>query len=502
MSAFPPVDAPVVPAPDRLAPPLHSGGAEDSLTTVLRAIHSGCPDKQAIVESSRSLTYAELWQQADVQQCLLRQAGVQPGDVVAICSPNSFEMITLFLAVLSMEAVPFVINYRMEVLGDLSQINIAWFAVPRRSVATRKLFVGANYVSRQDFDATFELFGNDYATAAAHADTALLATSSGSSGIAKVVRLSGAGTLFNIRANVQALGLRHTDVTAVALPMGYSYGLIGQFLSHLYVGATVLLLDSMFFLNQMVWLFGRHRVTNMFLVPPMVRQLNYLHERKLLPADFSRLRFVAVGGNRIETTAVHKAIQMFGCPIIKTYGLAEAGPRVATHPIHHPDDPNLESVGTPNPGVRVEIIGDDGRAVASGQLGTVRIHSPSVMVGYFNAPPCPTLRPRASITTKDIGYVDTEGRLFVLGRRDDQFVLDGRAYWFREVESVLYAHFAFMKIALRHDAGKIQIGAIAMRDYSVQETDVFARLQEAFGPEADRHFVFTLMRTNSILNEK
>jgi long-chain acyl-CoA synthetase len=502
MSAFPPMNAPPVAFPaDYFASPWGEI-VEERLVDVLRRKHDQYPHKKAIIAGKNSLTYAELWQQTDEQCRLLMQAGVQPGEVVAICSPNSLTMSTLFLAILSLGAVPFVINYRIEILGDLSQLNITWFVASRNSTAIKKQFASTGYITQQDFDATFVLFENTYVTALSCSETALLVTSSGSSGAAKVVRLTNAGTLFNIRANVQALNLCHTDVTAVALPMGYSYGLIGQFLSHLYVGATVLLLDSMFFLHQMVWLLGPHRVTTLFLVPPMVRQLNYLHDRKLLPADFSSLRFVAVGGNRIETTSVQKAMLMFGCPIVKTYGLAEAGPRVATHPIHHPADPNLESVGTPNQGVQVQIIDESGLEIPNGQTGTVRIHSPSVMTGYFNAPSCPTFRPRTTITTKDIGYVDAQGRLFVLGRRDDQFQLNNCAYWFREVENVLYAHFSFLKVVLRHVNGQIHVGAIAMRDYPVQETDVRYRLREAFGPQADHHFVFTLMRTNTILNEK
>ena len=443
-----------------------------------------------------------MWQQIGEQQQRLKQAGVQPTEVVAICSANSLDMSTLFLAVLSLGAVPFVVNYRIEVLGDLSELNVAWFAVPRNNAAIRRQLTEVPYLTQRSLDDDFDLFRNTCPTTTPADDTTLLVTSSGSSGTAKVVQLTNAGTLFNIRANVEALDLRPDDVTALALPMGYSYGLVGQFLSHLYVGATILLLDSLFFLHQMVWLFGPHRVTSLFLVPPMVRQLNYLHDRKLLPADFSTLRFVAVGGNRIETTSIHKALQMFGCPVVKTYGLAEAGPRVATHPVHHATDPDVESVGRPNQGIRVQIIDETGVELPPGRIGIIRVHSPSVMMGYWNAPACPTLRPRSTVTTRDLGYVNATGRLFVLGRQGDQFRVGEQAYWFREVENVLYMYFAFLKVALRHNNGQIHIGAIAMRDYPVQEIDVFKRLRDAFGPQSDQLFVFTLMRTNSLLNEK
>jgi acyl-CoA synthetase (AMP-forming)/AMP-acid ligase II len=502
MSAYSLTDSPSIVLRQPHPLPDWNGVGRETLVNVLRRRHEQHPEKTALIEGKRSLTYAELWEQVRYQQRMLRRAGVVPGQVVAICSPNSLDMSTLFLAVMALKAVPFVVNYRIEVLGDLSQLNVVWFAVPRTSIAIRKQLASEPYMEQHPFDARFDLFRNTCPTRTTADDTALLVTSSGSSGNAKVVQLTNSGTLFNIRANVQALNLSPDDVTAIALPMGYSYGLVGQFLSHLYVGATILLLDPMFFLHQMVWLFGRHRVTTLFLVPPMVRQLNYLHDRKLLPADFSTLRFVAVGGNRIETTSVRKAMQVFGCPVIKTYGLAEAGPRVATHPVYHSADPDVESVGLPNRGVRVQIVGDEGEELLPGRIGTVRIHSPSVMMGYFNAPACPSHQPHATIMTKDVGYLDSQGRLFVLGRKGDQFQAGERTYWFREVENVLYAHFAFLKVALRHQESQIHIAAIAMKDYPVQETDVHERLREAFGPSCNRLFVFTLMRTNTLLNEK
>lgn len=490
----------ILPAPSRPEPVLRP--APHRLVDLLRHRHQIHPDKIAFIERNQSVSYAELWQQVDRVQNSLRQNRIRPGEVVALCSPNSLALCVAFLAALQYGAVPFVVNYKLEVLGDLSVLNVRHFLVPKANATVRRYFKEMPCFAPDHFDEHFDCYQNPFAAVDALDNTALLVTSSGSSGQAKVVQLTDHGTLANIQANVRALHLHPDDVTAIGLPIGYAYGLVGQLLSHLYVGATVLMLDSLFFLPSLAQAVSKYQVTNLFMVPPMIRQLNYLRSQNQFKGDFSSLRFVAVGGNRIEATSVQKAIALFGCPIVKTYGLAEAGPRVATNPITDLDAVTVDSVGLPNRGVQIDILDDAGQVVPAYHSGTIRIQSPSVTLGYFNAPNTGKIQPGQSVTTKDIGFVDADGHLFILGRSGDQFMIGTRQHWFREVENVLYAHFAFLKISLRLSDNGVIISAVAMRNYHVDLADVTLRLRETFGPEADEVFTLELVQTNTLLNEK
>lgn len=489
-----------LPAPARIDPVFPPD--TDRLVDLLRHRHRIHPDKTAFIERNKHVSYADLWQQVDAVEASLRHKQICPGEVVALCSPNSLALCVAFLAALQHGAVPFVINYKLEVLGDLSTLNVRHFLVPRTNATVRRYFKELPCFAHEDFDTHFDCYQNLFASTDALKNTALLVTSSGSSGQAKVVQLTDHGTLANIQANVRALGLRPDDVTAIGLPIGYAYGLVGQLLSHLYVGATILMLDSLFFLPSLAQAVSRYGVTNVFMVPPMIRQLNYLRSQNQIKGDFSSLRFVAVGGNRIEASSVEKAMNLFGCPIVKTYGLAEAGPRVATNPILDLDASTVDSVGRPNRGVLIDILDEEGQPLPPNQPGIVRILSPSVTHGYFNAPNTGKIQPGESVTTKDIGFVDADGHLFILGRLGDQFMMGTRQHWFREVENVLYAHFAFLKISMRQTDNGLVISAVAMRSYHVDSASAALRLRETFGPLADDVFTLELVQTNTLLNEK
>lgn len=474
----------------------------DRLADLLRHRHQRHPDDTAFIEHNKSVSYAELWQRVDELQACFRQQAIGPGEVVALCSPNSLALCVAFLAALQYGAVPFVINYKLEVLGDLSALNVRHFLVSKSNTTARRYFKELPYFDRNGFNEQFDCYQNPYASLDPLVNTALLVTSSGSSGQAKVVQLTHHGTLANIRANVRALQLCSDDVTAIGLPIGYAYGLVGQLLSHLYVGATVLLLDSLFFLPSLTLAVSRYKVTNLFTVPPMIRQVNYLRSQNQFNGIFSSLRFVAVGGNRLESSSVRKAMELFGCPIVKTYGLAEAGPRVATNRITDLEAVTVESVGKPNDGVQIDVLDDAGQPVSPYQPGTICIRSPSVTLGYFNAPNRDKIRPGQSVITRDIGFVDDEGHLFILGRQGDQFTVGTRQYWFREVENALYARFSFLKISLQSTDTQVVVSVVAMRNYEVDLLSVQQHLQTVFGPEADTTFIIRLIQSNTLLNEK
>ncbi|AUD04433.1 class I adenylate-forming enzyme family protein [Spirosoma pollinicola] len=481
--------------PALLSPP-------DRLAELLRYRNQLHPEDTAFIEHNQSVSYAELWQRVDQVQASFRRQQIGPGEVVALCSPNSLALCVAFLAALQHGAVPFVINYKLDVLGDLSALNVRHFLVSKSNSAARRYFKELPYFDQNAFNEQFDCYQNPYASLDPLTNTALLVTSSGSSGQAKVVQLTHHGTLANIQANVRALQLCSDDVTAIGLPIGYAYGLVGQLLSHLYVGATVLLLDSLFFLPSLTQAVSKYKVTNLFTVPPMIRQVNYLRSQNQFKGDFSSLRFVAVGGNRIESTSVKKAMELFGCPIIKTYGLAEAGPRVATNLITDLEAVTVESVGKPNDGVHIDVLDSAGQLVSPYQPGTICIRSPSVTLGYFNAPNRDTIRPGQAVITRDIGFVDEEGHLFILGRQGDQFVIGSRQYWFREVEGVLYARFAFLKISLQSIDDQVIVSVVAMRNYEVDLPSVQQHLRTVFGPEADTTFTLKLIQSNTLLNEK
>ncbi|MEY4538808.1 MAG: hypothetical protein RLZZ306_565 [Bacteroidota bacterium] len=457
-------------------------------------------NKVAIVEKNQAISYAQLWQRVDELQVDFANAGIQKGNVVAICSPNSVSICITFLALWQYGAIPFIINYKLETLGNLCDMNIQYYLVPKNNVAVHRYFKSFEHYTSTKLHEGMECYVNEYVETKKMTDAAFLATSSGSSGKAKIVKLTEQGTLFNVKSNCKALSISTNDVSALILPLGYSYGLVAQFLSHLYMGASLVLLDTVFFFTQIGHILNHFKVTNLFMVPPMIRQINYLYSKKMLQIDCPSLRFLTIGGNRIETSSLTKIMNIFKCKVVKTYGLAEAGPRVATNVVCDTLHPNVESVGQANEGVEIEIIVNEKNIDTA--VGIIKIHSPSVMSGYFNARKPISVVPFKSVITKDLGYKDAEGNLFILGRKDNHFSINKQSFWYRDIENILYQNFPFLKISVQKIKPNILVKVVAMYDFIIDLEVVSQVLVENFGTKAKQLFKIEVLKTNAMLNEK
>lgn len=457
-------------------------------------------NKAAIVEKNQVLTYTQLWQRVDDYQIDFEELGIKKGTVVAICSPNSAIVCTMFLALWQYGAIPFIINYKLETLGNLCDLNIQYYLVPKANVNVHRYFKGFEKFKQQNLQEGIECYINKNVESKKVVDAAFLATSSGSSGKAKIVKLTEYGTLLNVKSNCKALSIATNDVSALTLPLGYSYGLVAQFLSHLYMGASIVLLDTVFFFTQIGQILNHFKVTNLFMVPPMIRQINYLHSKKMLHIECPSLRFITIGGNRIETSSVEKVIKIFRCKVVKTYGLAEAGPRVATNIITNHLHPDVESVGRANQGIEIEILPNNKGLDTT--FGIIKIKSPSVMSGYFNTRKPASIIPYKSLITKDLGYIDSLGNLFILGRKDNHFVINKQSFWYREVENVLYDKFPFLKVSLQKTSAVIWVRIVAMYDFIIDLEDIVQALVDNFGNKAKRLFKIEVLTTNTMLNEK
>ncbi|MBD2754066.1 class I adenylate-forming enzyme family protein [Spirosoma validum] len=476
--------------------------AVDTFVARLRQRHEPLPAKIALIEGRRMVSYHQLWQQVDQYTARLTQHGIQPRQVVAVGSANCVELCAMVLALWQVRAVPFVINYKVEHLPQLDCIPV-YLVNTKNTPPAIKSYVHSHYTS-EDFDDTFELIRCcGPSTRKEMGDAALLVTSSGSKSQPKIVKLTESGLGQNVEGNVAALGLRSDDVTAMALPMGYSYGLVAQWLSHFYVGATVVLADARFFLAELPRLIERHRITTLFTVPPMIRQINYFADRGFfrLPAAHS-LRFVTVGGNRLERSSLTKAMTVFGCPLVKTYGLAEAGPRVATNFVSEADDWMADSVGRPNQGVTIRVLDAKRQELPPFKPGIIHIVSGSVTAGYVNVRKPRYLIPGREVTTRDFGFVTDTGEVFILGRRNESIYLNKRRIWFQEIENLLYGEFSLLKLSLDRQQRRVRIRAVALAESQLCSQRIVDYLGTQLSVDGRKVFDVEMLRTNEFLSEK
>ena len=159
-----------------------------------------------------------------------------------------------------------------------------------------------------------------------------------------------------------------------------------------------------------------------------IKKLEALVDEKLFFSKIrgrlgGRLKFVISASATLDT-AVAEFIDALGIPVYEGYGLSETSPAVA---MNTPAATKIGTVGKPIPGVRIEI---DHGATGDPRVGEVIIHGPNVMIGYHNRPEetARALTPEGALRTGDLGFVDEDGFLHIVGRIKEQYKLDSGRY--------------------------------------------------------------------------
>lgn len=247
-------------------------------------------------------------------------------------------------------------------------------------------------------------------------DIELLVSTSGSEGRAKTVALGHASLAAAATAAHARLPLRPGDLWLACLPLHHIGGL--SILWRCAGAGAAVLLHAGFAAEAVRRDLDRFPVSHISLVPAMLARLLDLDPRP--PAA---LRYALIGGAALAP-ALHERASAAGWPLCPTYGMSETAAQVATALPGEAWHAGL--AGRPLPGVEVTIA-DDGR---------IRLRGPQLMTGYLEGG---GIDADGWFTTGDLGRLDAEGRLTVLGRADDMLVSGGRNVHPLEVESRLAA---------------------------------------------------------------
>lgn len=268
-------------------------------------------------------------------------------------------------------------------------------------------------------------------------DTAILLTTSGSTGSSKLVRLSHRNIIANACSIRQYLQISPTERAITMLPLSYSYGL-SVLHSHLISGASIVLNQEPVVTRKFWHAFKTHGCTSLVGVPYTHQTLLKMGVYRTPPPS---LRYVTQAGGRLETTVcqeIHAQLSRHGIPFFVMYGQTEATARMSFLP---PEElpARLGSIGRAIPGGELSVVDDSGKALPPRQVGQIRYRGPNVMLGYAEGP---TDLARGDelggqLLTGDLGYCDDDGFLFLTGRMKRIVKLLGRRISLDEIESLL-----------------------------------------------------------------
>ena len=261
-------------------------------------------------------------------------------------------------------------------------------------------------------------------------DAAIIFTS-GTTGRPKGARITYGNLWFSAVASGLHLGHRPDAAWLATLPLFH----IGGF-SILYrsvIERTRVILHDRFDPEAVLQAID-HNATMISVVPQMLTRL------LAIPGAAERLRHarcILVGGAATPASLLARC-QDLGIPVSPTYGLTESTAQLATllpNEVHRKPG----SVGHPLPLSRIRIVTSDGET-APGEIGEISFAGPTRFAGYLGQPQCSETDATDWFETGDLGYVDEDGYLYVVDRRDDLIISGGENIYPAEVEQVLLSH--------------------------------------------------------------
>ena len=289
-----------------------------------------------------------------------------------------------------------------------------------------------------------------------HPDLTLLLSTSGSTGSAKLVRLSADNLAANAEQIAEYLDVREDDCAALTLPLTYCYGL-SVLHTHLARGASVLLTE-LSVVDECFWrLFEQAGATTF---PGVPHTFELLERSGFADRDLPRLRYVTQAGGRMEPDRVRRWATLGrerGWDLFVMYGQCEATARMAYLPPHLAVD-HPATVGVPVPGGEISL--DDGEVVFRG---------PNVMLGYAHKPADLAVgRTVEVLRTGDLGRLTPDGLLQVVGRRSRFVKVLGHRVALDTLEQRLRAEGHDVRCAGRD--GRVVVSGRAVRSAPARET--------------------------------
>lgn len=464
----------------------------------LTARAQASPQALALLIGERQWTYAELDRLAQGCCSNLAVKGIQPGQNVAALLPNGLEYVVLIHALARLGAVLVPLNTRLtpaEITWQLKQTQPTIIVYAKEMASLTEALPNGKWVEvtallEQPEETEFLTETQFLQPFDLNAPQAIVFTS-GATGHPKGVVLTFANHFWSTTASSYRLGLLPHDRWLSCLPLYHVGGLAVVFRSCLY--GTAIVLHPRFDLDEFNRSLETDAVTLTSLVPTMLHRLLAARAGRPWPTS---LRLILLGGAAASPTLLEAAFQA-QAPVATTYGLTEAASQVATLlPAEVMRKPG--SVGRPLMFTAVRIVDEEGKTVPPDALGEIVVAGPTVMKGYYKneTATAQTIR-NGELFTGDMGYLDTDGDLWVVQRRSDLILSGGENVYPAEVEAVLTQHPAVARacvVGLPHAEWGQQVAALVELELGAQVTAAalleFSR-QRLAGYKQPRRISFT-----------
>ena len=413
------------------------------------------PNKVAVTETGRSLTYSQLIGRADRVTAAIKGLGLKPGDHAAMMLPNCLEFIEILGGLVGAGVPPAMISPRsttaeLSYICDDSEAQVLFVhesLEDRAHEATLDTVKRIITVGRDYEDWVGQAQAAPPETRSAEWDVFALHYTAGTTGRPKgglVPHRSRVLTMFGMASEYACFG--PDDRGLAATPLYHGGGLVFA-LAPIFFGGSLEILPK-FDPDRMLALIEDEAITNTMVVPTHFHSIFELSEKERARHDTSSLRSIVTGGAPLLQPMTERVVAYFGDHVLhELYGSTEGGIFTNLRPA---DQLRKERcVGLPFPCTEVRLLDRNGGDVVPGEVGEFFSRSPYHFNGYWRRPEASAEIMRGEwLSVGEMAQQDEEGYVYLVDRKKDLILSGGENIYPQEVESVLNTHPAVVESAV------------------------------------------------------
>lgn len=389
------------------------------------------PDREAIVFNKESLTFKELYEKAYYRAGLLTAFGVKDTDYVGFLIKSDLETVLHLFAMQIIGAKAVLLNNRLtanEMTFQLTDANATFLITEDHFQETARQLAGELKISVyykegiEDRSYIEPIEKEQFSLA----DTCTIMYTSGTTGLPKGVIQSYGNHWWSAIGNTLNAGLYEKETWLCAVPLFHISGFSILMRSVIY-GMKIVLHDG-FNEHKVLQDIREERVTIVSVVTTMLERIEQATNEKF-PAYF---RYMLLGGGPATVELITRCINK-GIRVYYSYGMTETSSQIVTL---SPED-SIRKIGSAGKALfpaQLKIVNDLGEVLGPNEVGEIKVCGPNVSQGYLNKE---NHLKDGWFFTGDIGYIDSEGFLYVLDRRSDLIISGGENVYPAEVEAVL-----------------------------------------------------------------
>ncbi len=434
-------------------------------------------DREALVDSRYRVTWAEAKRLADAIAMLWVEMGIPKFSRIIIQSPNSvYGFLSRIAAeragLISLTVYPYLRERELEYMVERTEATAVvipsiyrkfnylemYRGLKERFKSLKYIFLFDDTVPEGAPSDTYSLTTMAKERAEKDIDleelqkrrldplwnVAILTTTTGTTGLPKLVEWPIAPRLCTSKARVDIWSLTKDDITmAIAPHAGGAAGTLTYFAAPV-VGAKTVMLEE-FSPEGALELIEKEKATAIGVVPThLVRMLDAGVDKY----DMSSLRFIRSAGGYLSPQLAQEAEAAFGAVITSDLGTQDVG-SISGCRVEDPPELRRRTVGRPLPGNRVRLLDEDGKEVPEGEPGQLWFRGPHSPAGYYRDEELTStvFDPEGWATTGDIVRWE-QGCLLIMGRAKDMIIRGGQNIYPAEIEGLLNEHPKVASVAI------------------------------------------------------